>query len=79
MIPGSKGHQHRIQKASVTHQNVTDAFFCVSYDTQTLRGMHTRAKKKYAASDRARRENVPRNILSCVIGNVQVTNIGAAD
>ena len=78
MIPGSKGHQHRIQKASVTHQNVTDAFF-VPYDTQTLRGMHTRAKKKYVASDRARRENVPRNILSCVIGNVQVRNIGAAD
>ena len=28
MIPGSKGHQHLIQKASVTHQNVTDAFLC---------------------------------------------------
>ena len=26
--------------------------------------MHTRAKKKYVASDRARRENVPRHILS---------------
>ena len=28
MIPGSKDHQHLIQKASVTHQNVTDAFLC---------------------------------------------------
>ena len=42
-------------------------FFCVignsSYDTKTLRGMRTRTKKKYVASDRARRENVPRHIL----------------
>ena len=36
---------------------------------KTLRGMRTRAKKKYVASDRARRENVPRHILSYVIGN----------
>ena len=34
-----------------------------SYDTKTLRGMRTRTKKKYVASDRARRENVPRHIL----------------
>ena len=34
-----------------------------SYDIKTLRGMRTRAKKKYVASDRARRENVPRHIL----------------
>ena len=31
--------------------------------------MCTRAKKKYVASDRARREDVPRHILSYVIGN----------
>ena len=30
---------------------------------KTLRGMRTRAKKKYVASDRARRPNVPRHIL----------------
>ena len=30
---------------------------------KALRGMRTRAKKKYVASDRARRENVPRHIL----------------
>ena len=30
---------------------------------KTLRGMRTRAKKKHVASDRARRENVPRHIL----------------
>ena len=32
--------------------------------------MRTRAKKKYVASDRARRENVPWHILSYVIGNL---------
>ena len=57
---------------------MTDAFF-VPYDTQTLRGMRTRAKKKYVAGDRARRENVPGHILSYFTGNAQVTNIGAAD
>ena len=31
---------------------------------KTLRGMRTRAKKKHVASGRARRENVPRHILS---------------
>ena len=31
--------------------------------SKTLCGMRTRAKKKYVASDRARRENVPRHIL----------------
>ena len=31
---------------------------------ETLRGMRTRAKKKYVASDRARRKNVARHILS---------------
>ena len=31
--------------------------------------MRTRAKKKYVASDRARRENVPRHILFYFIGN----------
>ena len=31
--------------------------------------MRTRAKKKYVASDRARRENVPRHILFDFIGN----------
>ena len=31
--------------------------------------MRTRAKKKYVASDRARRENVPRHILFYYIGN----------
>ena len=30
---------------------------------KTLRGMRTRAKKKHVASDRARRENVPKHIL----------------
>ena len=30
---------------------------------KTLRGMRTRAKKQHVASDRARRENVPRHIL----------------
>ena len=39
-----------------------------SYDTKTLRGMRTRTKKKYVASDRARRENVPWHILSYFIG-----------
>ena len=29
--------------------------------------MRTRAKQKHVASDRARRENVPRHILSCDI------------
>ena len=37
-----------------------------SSDTKTLRGMRTRTKKKYVASDRARRENVPWHILSYV-------------
>ncbi len=32
--------------------------------------MHTRAKKKYVASDRARRENVPRHILSYTAGDL---------
>ena len=32
-------------------------FLEISYDTKTFRGMCTRAKKKYVASDRARREN----------------------
>ena len=41
--------------------------------------MRTRAKKKYVAGDRARRENVPGHILFYFTGNVQVTNIGAAD
>ena len=36
---------------------------------KTLRGMRTRAKKEYVASDRARRENVPRHILSYLSGN----------
>ena len=36
---------------------------------KALRGMRTRAKKKYVASDRARRENVPRHILFYFIGN----------
>ena len=31
--------------------------------------MRTRAKKKYVASDRTRRENVLRHILSYMIGN----------
>ena len=31
--------------------------------------MRTRAKKKYVASDRARRENVPWHILSYLSGN----------
>ena len=31
--------------------------------------MRTRAKKKYVAGDRARRENVPRHILFHFIGN----------
>ena len=43
-------------------------FFCdignfVPYITKTLRGMRTRAKRNYVASDRARRENVPGHIL----------------
>ena len=41
--------------------------------------MRTRAKKKYVAGDRARRENVPGHILSYFTGNVHVTNIGAVD
>ena len=36
---------------------------------KALRGMRTRAKKKYVASDRARRENVPRHILFYFTGN----------
>ena len=38
---------------------------CVAFPIKqkALRGMRTRAKKKYVASDRARRENVPRHIL----------------
>ena len=38
---------------------------CVAFPVKqkALRGMRTRAKKKYVASDRARRENVPRHIL----------------
>ena len=41
---------------------------CVAFPIKqkALRGMRTRAKKKYVASDRARRENVPRHILFCV-------------
>ena len=35
---------------------------------KTLRGMRTRAKKKHVASDRARRENVPKHILFRTIG-----------
>ena len=34
---------------------------------KTLRGMRTRAKKEYVASDRARRENVPRHILFYIV------------
>ena len=41
--------------------------------------MRTRAKKKYVAGNRARRENVPGHILSYFTGNVHVTNIGAVD
>jgi hypothetical protein len=33
--------------------------------------MHTRAKKKHVAGDRARRENVPAHILSYVIGKIR--------
>ena len=36
---------------------------------ERLRGMRTRAKKKYVASDRARRKNVPRQILPYVREN----------
>ena len=44
---------------------------CVAFPIKqkALRGMRTRAKKKYVASDRARRENVPRHILFYFIGN----------
>ena len=35
----------------------------VPYIIKTLRGMRTRAKRKFVASDRARRENVPGHIL----------------
>ena len=35
----------------------------VPHITKPLRGMRTRAKKNYVASDRARRENVPKHIL----------------
>ena len=44
---------------------------CVAFPVKqkALRGMRTRAKKKYVASDRARRENVPRHILFYSIGN----------
>ena len=34
--------------------------------------MRTRAKKKYVAGDRARRENVPGHILSYFIGKTAV-------
>ena len=39
---------------------------------KTLRGMRTRAKKKHVASDRARRENVPKHILFRFIGKTAV-------
>ena len=41
----------------------------VPYIIKTLRGMRARAKRKFVASDRARRENVPGHILFWVIGN----------
>ena len=52
---------------------------CISYYIKKASGrMRTRANKNYVASDRARRENVPRHIL-CSIFSLEFLQSFAVD